>query len=403
MALTPLMVSLRIPGEWRDAWLYREHLVVWQRDNTMLSVSLDSLLRDVARHYDEATATALEYALLRNDWKNSDQFRKLTRIPGIAENLRSALRATADGITLTTGALGFEPAHVEPAAGVLLDSHIYANRIYCASTEGLFESRFYGASGVGGHQEQLMSRRVADVSAKYACLNVSAEDEGLWFQPIAFKDQAGLSGAIKFERVAEMSLGISHASRHLLNYIDASVPQFLRAQAHRGRATEGAEYDEWQVSGYQEPLDFTRAAAAALEVQGKVELEAVETMPNYVGAPTIDVLGNSDYRLLIDWRDELHVLDISAYEDRDVALRPDRRFAAANRISLNKGDVLQTYAIGAGFLVETFDEVRLLTDSGAYLFFRGAAARVRTFTSSRRYKDVGVVIDDRAMHIIGFL
>lgn len=53
--------------------------------------------------------------------------------------------------------------------------------------------------------------------------------------------------------------------------------------------------------------------------------------------------------------------------------------------------------------METFDEVRMLTEDGSHPFFSGAAARVRTFTSSRRHKDIAMVIDDTALHLIGFL
>lgn len=401
MATHPLIVSLRIPGHWRDAWLYREHLLVWRRDNSMLSTRLDAVMAGITREYDTSTATALEYLLMRNDWKTSDQFRKLMSVSGVDGKFRAALRAIDGAVTVQTNSLGLEPANVEPAAGVMLDSHVYANRIYCASTQGLFESYFYAQPGYDSRQEQLMSRRVADVSAKYACLNVSAEEEGLWFQPISFESGRN-EPAPEFERVADVSLGNSYASRHLLNYLDSAVPEFLRADAHKGRVTEGAEYEEWQVRGYQQPRDITRAAVTALNQRQRVELDEVDYSAG-VEDSDIQVLGNSDYRLLIERRKKLHVLDISAYENKDIALRPDQRFASTARIPLDSRQVLATYAIGAGFLVETFDEVRLLTETGSHAFFTGPAARVRTFTSSRRHKDVAIVIDDDALTIVGFL
>lgn len=311
MIRAPLVVSLRIPGEWRDAWLYKQHLIIWQRDNSMLSVNVDRVLDAIRHEYDAATATAIEYILMRNDWKNSEQFRKLLNVPGVERSLRSAIRATKGTVSLTADSLAMEPAGAEPASGVLLDSHIYANRIYCASTEGLFESYFHAQRRTGSPQEQLMSRRVAHVSARYACLNVSAEEEGLWYQPIQIGDRHWSGAPADFVRAADVSLGTSYASRHLLNYVDDAVPQFLRAQAHKGRVTERSEYDEWQVSGYQAPRDITRAAISALTSKAKVELGAVAG-PADVDKSEIQVLGNADYRLLVHWRNKLRVLDISA-------------------------------------------------------------------------------------------
>lgn len=403
MPSPPIVASIRIPGEWRDAWLYREHLIVWRRDNSMMSVPVAKLVRAIAYECDRATATGLEYLLMRNDWKNSEQFRKLMEVPGVADSIRASLAAVTGGLTLNADTLGFEPADVEPASGALLDSHIYANRIYSASTEGLFESYFFARPAYESKQVQLMSRRIADVSAKYACLNASAEEEGLWYSPILFEGDRESSGVPAFERIADVSLGNSYASRHLLNYGGGAAPQFLRAEAQKGRVTENAEYDEWQVNGYEKPREIGRAAASALRRGARVALDGDDALDSDIDEAEIEVLGNSDYRLLINWRDRLRVVDISAYEHKEIAIGPDRKFSGTERIQLDTDSVLETYSLGGNFLVETFDEVRLLTEAGSWTFFNGAAARVRTFTSSKRHKDVAVIVDDDAMHIVGFL
>jgi len=372
----------------------------------MLCIPVERILAAIAKETDAPTAAGLEYLLFRNDWKNSDQFRKISSLPGVAQSIRRAVKATDGEVTVDPAGLSLEPLSTEPAPGTLLDSHIYANRLYCASTEGLFESYLFENHTMPSPQTQLLSLRCADVSAGYGCVNVSTGEEGLWYQPVLFGDRRMFEKPRPFEQVAAVSLGNSYASRHLLNYVGRGAPQFLRADAEKRRMGDYAEYDEWQVRGYQEPRNLRRAAIHALESQGMavVDEDSDEDSDEHAELDgNFDVLGNSNFRLLVQWSNRLRVLDVAAYEDKDITVRPDKRFERASAIQLGPDEILETYAFGGGFLVESFSDVRLLTETGSHILFEQPAARVRTFSSSRRYQDVAAIVTEDALYLVGFL
>ena len=114
------------------------------------------------------------------------------------------------------------------------------------------------------------------------------------------------------------------------------------------------------------------------------------------------VLGNSAYRLLIRWQDSLQVVDISAYAGKEIEARPDPAYRTKRDFDLVPSSVLKTYAIGAGFLIELVDEIRLITPRGSYPLIRERAARIRTFVHARRYQDTALVVGENGISLIGF-
>jgi hypothetical protein len=370
----------------------------------MYAVPLDRLSSLIEREYGVEYAAIVKYALFRNDWKHSDHLSTLTSIDSIRRGLRRAIRDAGKEIVINLNNLSAIELAVEPSTGTLLDSIVYANRIYTASTAGLFESYFSPKHPDSPHnQVQLMDKRISCVSAKYSVLNASAEDEGLWFSRLVIGDDERdtRNHPEILEQIADVSHATSFASRHLLNYTDETVPQFMRARGSRRKVSEQASYDEWQVEEYAEPLDLRLATRAVAEGAAKVDVEEFASARPGQDAEYPLVLGNWNYRLLTSWQSILRVIDISAYNNKSVHLTADRGEIAPAKMPMDASDILRTYPINGGFLVELFDSVRLLTAGGSYEFYVGEAARVRTFVNSLRYQDVAAIVNDRGISLVG--
>lgn len=367
-------------------------------------------LVDLVRQETNPSLTVLtEYLIFRNDWKSSEQFRKLLSVRGVHSALLRGFGSERSEATVRIGGVPVDNLPTERVPGIALDTSLYANRVYVASTEGLFESYFNPADPrIQYPLIQRLEVRTAKVAARYLSLNASTEDEGLWFAPILigqgyWDEWPPQSRDLNMDRVAEYSLAASFASRHLLNYKNSPTPGFLRAEAVRERAHDRAAYDEWRVVNYEAERDIERLALHALMHQDKARLSLVEKDRDPLPDERPVVLGNSGYRLLLNWQDESHVIDISAFQGKDIEARPDRRFGRAQLPHASPEEVLAVYPMAAGFLVELLDEVRLLTPNGSYLLFEGSAARVRTFPHSRRYQDVALIVGEDGCHLVGFL
>jgi hypothetical protein len=399
-------MRIRVPGQWADGWLYREHLLLWSRTNECYVLPLSELRRSVTTTDGPVTAALADYLIFRSDWKLSEQLQILGHVPGIHGALNAAL-ADNNEAALAVDLSNLMPVYNDTPPGLALDSALYANRVYVATTEGLFESRFNPnfADGVSAIERRLEDR-VAVVTAKYSAVNCSARDAGLTFAPITFDDDDRWWDQPHdyFESVAEQSQRHSWAGRHILNYSESSVPNLLWSEAVYERVNDRARFDEWRVLGFSRPADISAMTIEALRTSHRVRLMDVAQQASGSDSDEIEVLGNANYRLLIRWNETVRVLDVSGDDRSGPAVRPDRRFERARLgTEIGSGNVLSTHGVRSGFVIELDNEVRLLTSQASYLLAPVRAARVRTFEHSRRYRDVVLTVEEEQISIYGFL
>ncbi|MGP4048359.1 hypothetical protein [Streptomyces sp. 2A115] len=414
---------LRVPGEWRDAWLYKEHVLLWGRDGSLYILEMERLSKAVLKKFGRSRSGLLDYLILRNDWKVSSAFRRIMGMPEVATAFLRDFRLEGNELDLS---LDLEPTRIGGATtpGYLFDSAIYANRLYQATSEGLFESYFNPGRPIEEMPlTQFLEHETRCVAAQYMAVNASAEDRGLWFSPIQlygdgdygdgdgdhgdpFADDAYTSPSIRrsgnrMEQVADYSVACSTASRHLLNYTDSPMPGFLKAHDVRGRSHENTQFDEWMVTGYDAEISIEELTYRAVESKGvsssrdRSALKAREE--------EIEVLGNSNYRLLVKEGDTLEVVNISAFEDRDVTVKKNVEFKHLPLRSVGGSEILSTSDLASGFAVEFFDSVAVMTSSGVFNVYNEPAARIRTFRQSKRYKDVLAIVGEKDLTLVGFI
>lgn len=397
-----LRIELRIRGEYRDLWLYKGTLHVWTRDGDLRYVTFDVALKYVSRIYGVSTSNLVQTLIFRNDWKVGEQFASWMKVSTVRTAILAPFRE--NGILTVELPEGlFTRSDSEAYGGIVLDTNIYADRLYLATSEGLLESYInskhldyeYGL-------DQQTDFRASRVAVKYAAINVSAESQGLHFAPVSFSSDELGRGFRKadWRQVADFSLASSFAWRNLLNYTQASVPSLLRAQVEE-RRKEGALYDDTSVIGYEPgATDITSLAYTATVGAKKVTSSKLER--GQLDDVDFEVLGNSDYHLLVSWGSQLRVIDLRAGKGRELEARPNERFRRSHLRSAIVDGILATYPISSGFVVEFYNRLDLITASGSFQLASGEAAQVRTFDSSLRHKEVVVAVQEVSTSVFGF-
>jgi hypothetical protein len=247
-----------------------------------------------------------------------------------------------------------------------------------------------------------LDHRISSVTAKYSAINCSAGEDGLWFSRVDFgnaewwrKDGSSL------RRVADVSRENSFAFVNLLNYTDDAFPAFIRSETVKDRPHDRAEFEEWQITGYQTPTDIGGVMTSALRTPPSKSRSTEVRRRDHIDLEDIQVLGNSNYRLLVAWHDSLRVVDIFARTGRDIEAKPDKAFRDLSNLRINPFAILGTHPFGRGFLVELQDEVRLINSQGSYSLIGEPVARIRTFPHSRRHSEVILVVRETGISLLG--
>jgi len=397
---------LRIPGQWNDGWLYKEHLILWSRSGQMFVTELAELLEKAHTQLTPALSVAADYAIFRNDWKSSEQVNRLIEVADVRQAFFKDFPDSGAPLIMEIESLEMRPSQSDPVPGFILDVSLYADHIFTGTSEGLFESRFDAKSPQARRPVvQWLEKEVSAVNAKNSIVNSSAGEQGLLFSEVNFQDLNWWSERPSFRQTAEISYYNSFVTYHVLNYADKAFPAFLRAETEsRVGRTGSSDYQESRVVAYHDQADISFIAGAAIDGSRRVKLSESHSLKSNVEAePAGRVLGNSVNRLLVHWGNALRVVDISAQKGKDIAARPDPKYGAIGEADIRPSSVLRTYAIESGFLVELFDEIRLMTPHGSYLVAKEQAARIRTFPYSRRYQDMALVVGEDNVTLIGFI
>lgn len=397
-------LRVSIPGDWRDAWMYKEKLFLWSRSGRIHFCDLTSILETVRKASGPSTAALVEYLILRNDWKSSGSFRRLMELPDVRSAFLQEFREGGGELAVVLKELQTKVVPGSEPTGYMYDCQLYANRLFEATSEGFFIS-YLNPKYLDRYLsiDQVLDFETVAVKAKYSCVNVSAEGRGLWFSPLDFTGDYEDPFEAQIEQVADSSISCSFASRNLLNYTDAPVPGFLKAHEDRGFPHARAQYEDWKVTGYEQQIDISSLTMEAVAASKRVTYDdlPVEHIKKPVAQPT--VIGNSNYRMLVEQADKLHVVNISAYPADSVAARRDSAFKVSSITEFDASQIISTHAIASGFVVELYDKVIAITHNGAFDIYQNPAARVRSFGESRRHQDVTAVIGEDDVSLIGFL
>lgn len=392
-------IKITIPGQLRDAWLYKNRIYLWNRQGQLLYLDADDAYRHILKNYGPGRALLAQILIFRNDWKVGEQFRLMMAVPEI-DSAFSGPFSENNKVEVELPLGMFKLSNSEAYSGPVMDTCIFANRVYLATTNGLLESYLHPRFPDREYELNVqLDHRVSRLAIRYAAINASAEDKGLLFGRVIFPDSEDDAGFKKsrFRRLADYSLYASYASRNLLNYTGAPVPSFYRSKVEEIPAHASARFEDHQIVGYHEASDITGLTRATL-----AENETTTGRHHGRGDLTFEVLGNSNQALLAAVNDKLRVLSLQAPENHDISVRRNRAFMQVERARIDVSDVLDTYPISGGFIIELTDSIQLINRDGSYILSEGEAARIRTFASSLRYKEALAVVYEQSCCLIGF-
>ncbi|MEV4285482.1 hypothetical protein AB0K40_08240 [Nonomuraea bangladeshensis] len=393
-----LSVEIKITGEYRDLWLYKRRLYIWDREGGLRFLDLEEAVKHLARTYGASIANIVQTLIFRNDWKVGEQFRAMMRVPEVEAAYLRPFRETSRIVVHIPDHL-FSLNESERYSGPVLDTCIYANRVYLGTPDGLLETYINEKKPALSYGiDQQTDFRVARIATRYSAINASAEKKGLYFARIHYMEPDGsLHGFQKahWKQVADFSLATSFVQHNLLNYTDASVPNLLLAQIEEARPHRSARYDDSQVIGYEDSLDLSSAALSAASTSMRTNVDNHNT-------GSFEVIGNSSYHLLAALNDRLRVIDLRAKSGMDVEVRPSKKYLSVGLESVRASEILQTYPVSGGFAVELYDSLCLITEQGSFNLAYGEMAGVRTFAGSLRHKEVVATVQEECVSLLGF-
>jgi hypothetical protein len=394
------VLRLDLPGLWSDGWLYKENLVLWSRSGLPHVVRLADLAAEIKELGDPPLEAVADHLLFHTEWKIGQQFTRLLLIPGIEEQFIAGFPESGEIIIPMDRVLPV-PVAADPVPGVILDSAIYANRVYLGTIEGLFETRFDPDNPTSYNPlVSRMQKRVSVITAGYSAVNGSAGEDGLWFGRMHFGDEPWWDEKSSFRQVADFSRSNSFADVNLLNYTGDAFPGFLRSETSKEKQRGNSERDDRQITGYRESADIGSLMTSALTKKRNAR-SIYPKQDLGLSSDSAEVLGNSGKRLLVAWDDSLRVVDLSMQRDRDLAAKQDKTFQTVANLEIDPYAILDTHAFGKGFLVELSKEVRLINSQGSFTLIAEPVARIRTFSRSRRYKEVVLLIRETGVSLLG--
>jgi hypothetical protein len=387
------VLRIRIPGQWEDGWLYREHLILWDVDGIMHAVSVDSIRGAVLDAFGHHAKVLSDHLVLRSERKTSVEVSDLLRVEGVGGSLFAPLTQQAEGLLFELTGLPWIDVPVEAIPGNVTDVSLYGNRVLVGSDEGLFETQFDprfpdSAAPLINVSEAAVTSVVTGGGQFAASLGQS----GLISREISFGHgedwylQGNLAG---IHQLADFSRRVTRSTFDLLNYGENSSPELIKAETYSVARENG--FRETLIRRFDSPLRLGGLISDALHIAKDSEFE------------TFEVLGNAGYRLLIRQGEEVAVLNIRAFSRGSEELRQDRRFQFEHSVDSKVMRPLTTQELRSGFLVEHVQGVHVLTERGVVELSDELAVQVRSFPQSRRYVDTTLIVQDACVDLVGFV
>lgn len=388
-------LTVRIPGLWEDAWLYRENLLVWDRRGRLYYVPIDALRNRVRHARDNHHAVLAEHLVFRSERKSSHEFQNLFAIPSVRREFFAPLTASTE-VVVPIDISDFRQASIEATPGNLTDTVAYGNRLFTTSDAGVFETQFDSRYDEGSPLLQVHAAPATAIVAGNGQFAVSLGEVGLVSREVGFGDgdqwiDSAREGVL--ETLAPYSRTVARSSVHLVNYGESPVPDFIRATTHLERRSNG--FTENIITEFGEPSSLDESLQRAIG--------PALTVDDVRAGEGFDVLGNANYRLLVQIGDEVSVLNMLATRDRALRVTPYRRIDVGYAIPRTLSRTLSTQALRSGFLVEHVGGVHVLGDFGVVELADELVVQARTFPASRRYVDTVALVREDSLDLVGFV
>ncbi|WP_337830505.1 hypothetical protein [Pseudonocardia sp. TMWB2A] len=375
----------------------------------LYEIELERAYDYIERLHGPATANLANALLFRNDWKHGQQFTNLMKAPEM-ERLFLAPFKDLDSLSVELPFGLLTKSESEAYGGTVLDTAIYADHVFLATAEGLLQSfidprdadystRLYQHNDV----------RAQNVTVRYGSINVSAEENGLLFgsmNPKSFEERQFYPTHLR--PVASFSRHTSFAERDLLNYSSAPAPELLRANVTE-RELSPRTQEKYQVTGYRDAAALDSLTHTATITRKKVSSRGLtEKQDGSDLDGDFEVVGNHNNQLLVSWNGRLRVISMTVETSvagdtpDEILAKPASGYKKNLWEQVDPSDILQTLPIRSGFVVEYPNSLRLITKDGSFSLSDESFAEVRTFATSKQFKDVVAAVEESCLSLTGY-
>lgn len=384
-------LTVRIPGQWEDAWLYREHLIAWDTSGRVSYIPLEALKDSVTRASDHHHGVLTEHLVLRSERKSSREFGELFAIPSVRRDFFEPLMAQPE-VIISLDSLEMRSAMFDPIPGNINDTVAYGNRLLASSDAGVFEAQFNPRHGDASPLLQVVDEPSTSIVAGNGRFAASTGEAGLVSREVTFGDGdqwADVAEAAPITTLAPYSRGVGKSSVHLVNYGLDPVPEFIRATTRIEHHENG--FKESIVTRFDPPTSLREV------IRHGLSSDKASSEDNF------EVLGNANYRLLVQRDLRLEVLSMRAFQNKPLGVTHEQPLNLAELMPHPVNHAMSTHALRSGFLMEHTRGVHVFGDSGVLELSDELVVQARTFPNSRRYIDTVVLVREESIDLIGFV
>jgi hypothetical protein len=382
--------KLFIPGEFDDAYVYMQKLLLFDADGGLFSVDLDRVVHQIEEQYDNNVKSIPTHLFSRNDWLAGERFQSLCSNVFIRKAFLDAIGRFPDQIEI-------EKKWIKHVGDIgvtdVLDVTIYNKRVYMGTDRGTYHIDLGWEKNeieIDKQPEKRHDALCTQVNAKHGSISISCGDDGLFTRFDEFGFLGDQSGVFQdWRESSDKSYRTSWLFDNLVNYTSPTEPVLLhviRSNKTIYQDREARTYDKVAIGFEGEPENVRYLLG------GITEKQTPDTN-------SLLFLFNSYSRFYAQTR-ERTLFEIPAKNDRKsshlVASRP-------KLISSNlSGRILDVAFFKQKNIniIELYDSIKLLFDNRLYELAEGEALSIKSYPHSKRFQNLVTVVIEDGVYVI---
>lgn len=380
--------KLFFPGEFDEAYIYMQKLVLFDAEGNLFMANLDQVARYLEERYDASVKSMPTHLFARNDWLTNEHSTSIFSNTFIRNAFLDALARFPDEINMDSSRFIRKVGN----SGIidLLDVTIYSERVYMGSDNGTFHLNVHWKKDEIELIEEPKKRHDAmctQVNAKYGSINISCGDDGLFTRFDDFGWLGSLdSDTSEWQEVSDKSLRTSWLYENLLNYTTPTQPVLLKVQ----RSDQAMRVSERETRE-KVAIGFEGAPTGLSYLLGG------QTEGQAFSPDSLIFLHNTSTAFLAQTHDRI-LFEIPIKHTRDeVNLVASKPRHLSSDLSTRVLDVMM---VRRNLVLELYDSVWLLANNKLYKVVDGEALSIKAFPFSRYFKFLITIVVEEGVYIV---
>lgn len=361
-----------VPGNFEDAFVYMNSLVLMTTERDLVSTNYERLLFSILPD-DRRVKELASMFLLRNDYLATEGVEILFRDLGLRKSVLSSMGEASDELLTVVDEWDVSSSYEELLGdSIVLDLQIYAQRLFAATTKGVLQTDLVVDNGEMefARRTKRTDARCLSIGIRYGTVAASCGDDGLLVSYDEF-GQLDIEENLFSQGPSASSIRTSWLGYNLINYTGAASAEALHADyaytRDRGRRSEAI------VTGLNPDDQLIASEAGTWE--------------------NADFVFNNHSTFFVHF-------ESGSYEIHRRSWSRGKLGAVASTSHGELPRPLSAHAIRTGMVVETYDSVNLVNEDGVTRLHEGEAITVRSFPHSKWYQNLALIVSEDGLHIV---